>query len=138
MHQGVDFGAASGSPIMAAASGVVGFAARHGGHGNYVRLVHNKELSTGYAHMSRFAVKPGQRVSQGQVIGYVGSTGISTGPHLHYEIWLRGKPVNPTQLKFVGGSQLSGADLTRFKAMLGRLEGLAVTGAAAVSAAKSR
>ena len=138
MHQGVDFGAASGSPIMAAASGVVGFAARHGGHGNYVRLVHNKELSTGYAHMSRFAVKPGQRVSQGQVIGYVGSTGISTGPHLHYEIWLRGKPVNPTQLKFVGGSQLSGADLTRFKAMLGRLEGLAVTGAATVSAAKSR
>ena len=128
MHQGVDFGAPSGSPIMAAASGVVAFAARHGGHGNYVSLRHNKDLVTGYAHMSRFAVKPGQRVNQGQVIGYVGSTGMSTGPHLHYEVWLRGKPVSPMQLKFVGGSQLAGADLSQFKAMLGRLQGLAVTG----------
>lgn len=134
MHQGVDFGAPSGSPIMAAASGTVAYAAPHGGHGNYVMLKHNKDLSTGYAHMSRFAVRPGQQVSQGQVIGYVGSTGLSTGPHLHYEVWLRGQPVSPMQLKFVGGSQLSGADLLRFKALLGHLEGLKVTGTAAAKA----
>ena len=138
MHQGVDFGAPSGSPIMAAASGTVAFAAPHGGHGNYVMLKHNADLSTGYAHMSRFAVKPGQRVTQGQVIGYVGSTGLSTGPHLHYEVWLRGKPVSPMQLKFVGGSQLAGADLGRFKALLGRLEAMAVTGAAAIATPKRR
>ncbi|KAB7647492.1 M23 family metallopeptidase [Polymorphobacter fuscus] len=128
MHQGVDFGAPSGSPIMAAASGTVAFAAPHGGHGNYVRLRHNADLTTGYAHMSRFAVKPGQRVTQGQVIGYVGSTGISTGPHLHYEVWLRGKPVSPMQLKFIGGTQLAGADLQRFRAQLARLESLAAVG----------
>ena len=138
MHQGVDFGAPSGSPIMAAASGTVAFAAPHGGHGNYVMLKHNADLSTGYAHMSRFAVKPGQRVTQGQVIGYVGSTGLSTGPHLHYEVWLRGKPVSPMQLKFVGGSQLAGADLARFKALLGRLEAMAVTGAAVIATPKRR
>jgi len=135
MHQGVDFGAPSGSPILAAASGTVAYAAPHGGHGNYVRLVHNKELATAYAHMSRFAVKPGQRVSQGQVIGYVGSTGISTGPHLHYEVWLRGKPVSPMQLKFIGGSQLAGAELTRFRSQLARLEGLKITGTPAAKAA---
>ena len=128
MHQGVDFGAPSGSPIMAAASGTVIYAAPHGGHGNYVKLRHNADLTTAYAHMSRFAVKSGQRVSQGQVIGYVGSTGLSTGPHLHYEIWLRGKPVSPIQLKFIGGSQLTRADLTRFKAQLARLQRLSITG----------
>ena len=130
MHQGVDFGAASGSPIMAAASGTVAYAGRHGGHGNYVSLRHNKELVTGYAHMSRFAVKSGQQVAQGQVIGYVGSTGISTGPHLHYEVWLRGRPVSPMALKFIGGSQLAGGDLARFRGALARLQGLAVTGGA--------
>ena len=136
MHQGVDFGAPSGSPIMAAASGTIAYAAPHGGHGNYVSLRHNKELVTGYAHMSRFAVKPGQRVTQGQVIGYVGSTGMSTGPHLHYEVWLRGKPVSPMALKFIGGSQLSGGDLQRFRSQLAKLQGLVVTGAASVGAMK--
>ncbi len=131
MHQGVDFGAPSGSPIMAAAGGTIAFVGPHGGHGNYVMVRHTAELSTGYAHMSRFAVKPGQRVSQGQVIGYVGSTGISTGPHLHYEIWLRGKAVNPVQLKFIGGTQLAGADMARFRAIIGGLRGLLVTGGAA-------
>jgi murein DD-endopeptidase MepM/ murein hydrolase activator NlpD len=131
MHQGVDFGAPMGAPIMAAASGKIVHAGPHGGHGNYVSIRHNKDLTTGYAHLSRFAVKNGAQVTQGQVIGYVGSTGISTGPHLHYEVWLRGRPVNPTQLKFTGGAQLSGADLSRFRVLLGRLQGLAITGAAA-------
>lgn len=128
MHQGVDFGAPHGAPIYAAASGTVEFAAPHGGHGNYVRLRHNGSLQTAYAHMSRFAVRRGQQVKQGDVIGYVGSTGISTGPHLHYEVWLRGKAVNPITLKFTGGSQLGGRDLSRFQSELSRLRTMAVTG----------
>ena len=130
MHQGVDFGAPSGSPIMAAASGTIAFAGRHGGHGNYIRLKHNKELDTGYAHLSRFAVRAGQSVSQGQVIGYVGSTGLSTGPHLHYEVWLRGRVVNPVSLKFIGGSQLGGDQLGQFMAMMNRMRALTIAGAA--------
>ncbi len=130
MHQGVDFGAPMGAPILAAASGTVAFAGRHGGHGNYVLLKHNKELNTGYAHMSRFAVRAGQSVSQGQVIGYVGSTGMSTGPHLHYEVWMRGRPINPVQLKFLGGTQLAGNDLARFYAHMNRMRALTATGTA--------
>ena len=128
MHQGVDFGAPWGSPIYAAASGVIAFAGPHGGHGNYVLVKHNKELNTGYAHMSRFAVRAGQSVSQGQVIGYVGSTGLSTGPHLHYEVWLRGQPINPMQLKFVGGSQLDGSELGQFMAQMNRWRALQPSG----------
>lgn len=94
LHAGVDFGAAWGSPIVAVASGVVSFAGRHGGHGNYVRLDHGG-FGTGYGHMSRIAVGPGTKVQAGQVIGYVGSTGLSTGPHLHYEVYLGGRTVNP-------------------------------------------
>ena len=94
LHAGVDFGAAWGSPIVAVASGVVSFAGRHGGHGNYVRLEHGG-FGTGYGHMSRIAVAPGTKVQAGQVIGYVGSTGLSTGPHLHYEVYEAGRTVNP-------------------------------------------
>lgn len=130
MHQGVDFGAPMGAPILAAANGKVAFAGRHGGHGNYVQLKHSKELATGYAHMSRFAVRPGQSVAQGQVIGYVGSTGMSTGPHLHYEVWLRGRATNPVSLKFIGGSKLSGSSMTRFRAMMNRLRNLESAGRA--------
>lgn len=115
MHQGVDFGAAHGEPIMAAASGTVSFAGWHGGHGNYVMLRHTGELATAYGHMAKILVKPGQRVRQGEVIGHVGSTGLSTGPHLHYEVWLRGKPVNPVSLRFVGGSELTGSALAEFR-----------------------
>ncbi len=133
MHQGVDFGAAMGSPIYAAAGGKVVFAAPHGGHGNYVMIKHNGDLSTGYAHMSRFAVRPGQNVGQGQVIGYVGSTGLSTGPHLHYEVWLRGQATNPVALKFSGGTQLGDRDLYRFLAEMSHWRSLAATGKAAVA-----
>ncbi len=95
MHAGVDFGAAWGTPIRATMDGTVAFAGRHGGHGNFVRLDHGGGLGTGYAHMSSFAVWPGERVQTGQVIGYVGSTGLSTGPHLHYEMYRSGQTVNP-------------------------------------------
>ncbi len=128
MHQGVDFGAAYGSPIYAAAGGKVTYAAPHGGHGNYVMIKHNADLSTAYAHMSRFAVRSGQSVAQGQLIGYVGSTGLSTGPHLHYEVWLRGKATNPVSLKFSGGTQLSGGELYRFLANMSHWRSLAATG----------
>ena len=95
LHAGVDFGAGWGSPIRATADGVVSFAGRHGGHGNYVRIDHGGGLGTGYGHMSSIAAWGGTRVRAGQVIGYVGSTGLSTGPHLHYEMYRNGRTVNP-------------------------------------------
>lgn len=141
MHQGADFGAAYGSPILAAAGGKVTFAGPHGGHGNYIMVTHRKGLATAYAHLSRFAVKPGQQVAQGQVIGYVGSTGISTGPHLHYEVWLDGRPVNPLGIKFIGGTRLTGPDYKAFQAKLAAMRalkgGAAKTTLAAADSAKA-
>ena len=121
MHQGMDFGAPMGAPIVAATDGVVSFAGRHGGHGNYVRLNHAGGISTGYAHMSRIIAKPGERVRQGQLIGYVGSTGLSTGPHLHYEVFRNGQAINPASMKFTTVQQLGGRDLANFKAKLSNL-----------------
>ncbi len=135
MHQGVDFGAGAGEPIMAAGGGTVSFAGWHGGHGQYVMVRHNKELVTAYAHMSRIAVKAGQRVRQGQMLGNVGSTGMSTGPHLHYEVWLRGKAVNPVSLRFIGGSELSGAALNDFQRQMNRWRALPAMGSAPRSVA---
>ena len=121
MHQGMDFGAPMGAPIVAATDGIVGFAGRHGGHGNYVRLNHGGGISTGYAHMSRIIARPGEHVRQGQLIGYVGSTGLSTGPHLHYEVFRNGQPINPASMKFTTVQQLGGRDLANFKAKLNNL-----------------
>jgi len=121
MHAGIDFKASYGTPIHAATDGVVKYAGRHGGHGNFVKLSHGGGLGTGYAHMSRIAVREGQHVRRGQVIGYVGSTGLSTGPHLHYEMYRNGRTVNPSSVKFVTRAQLSGAELQNFKARLGEL-----------------
>ena len=126
MHQGVDFGAAWGTPIYAASSGRVVFAGRHGGHGNYVKIDHGGNIGTGYGHMSRIAAAVGEMVRQGQVIGYVGSTGLSTGPHLHYEVYRGGVPINPLSLKFTQMSQLSGPALTAFRARLASLKTLPV------------
>lgn len=134
MHKGVDFGASSGTPIMAAGGGTISFAGWHGGHGKYVMVRHNKELATAYAHMSRINVKPGQKVRQGQVIGAVGSTGMSTGAHLHYEVWLRGKAVNPVRLKFIGGSELSGRNLDAFQRQMNRWRALPASSSAPRSA----
>ena len=120
-HKGLDFGAAHGTPIVAATDGVVTFAGRHGGHGNYVKLKHAGGLATAYAHMSRIAARPGARVTQGQVIGYVGSTGLSTGPHLHYEVYKNGVAINPKSVKFTTTAQLAGAELLRFRSTLNRL-----------------
>ncbi len=117
MHRGVDFAAPPGTPIYAAGSGVVEYAGRNGGYGNYVRIRHNGAYKTAYAHLRGFAkgVHGGARVSQGDVIGYIGSTGTSTGPHLHYEILVEGEQVNPRALELPTGYRLKGHELARFK-----------------------
>jgi len=117
-HRGVDYGAPSGTPIVAVSDGRVTFAGRHGGHGNYIKLSHSSGLETAYAHLSRFAVSAGTYVRQGQVIGYVGSTGLSTGPHLHFEVYRNGAPVNPTGVQFITQPQLAGAELQKFRGQL--------------------
>jgi murein DD-endopeptidase MepM/ murein hydrolase activator NlpD len=122
MHAGIDFKASYGSPIYAVTDGTVQFAGRHGGHGNYVKLSHGGGLGTGYAHMSRISVSNGQRVRRGQVIGYVGSTGLSTGPHLHYEMYRNGATVNPSGVQFVTRAQLSGQELASFRARIAELQ----------------
>lgn len=122
MHRGLDFRASYGSPIYAVTDGTVEFAGRHGGHGNYVKLGHGGGLETGYAHMSRIAVSRGQRVRRGQVIGYVGSTGLSTGPHLHYEMFRGGQSVNPSSVQFVMRAQLTGSELAAFRGALAELQ----------------
>ncbi|WP_037462323.1 M23 family metallopeptidase [Sphingobium herbicidovorans] len=124
MHAGIDFAAAYGSPIYAATDGVVSYSGRHGGHGNYVRLEHGNGLATGYAHMSRTAARYGQRVRQGQVIGYVGSSGLSTGPHLHYELYRSGRTINPLSVKFTTTAQLAGRELAAFRDRLRQLKSL--------------
>jgi murein DD-endopeptidase MepM/ murein hydrolase activator NlpD len=128
-HRGLDFGAAHGSPIYAVTDGVVSFAGRSGGHGNHVRLSHAGGLGSGYSHMSRIAVRAGQRVQRGQVIGYVGSTGLSTGPHLHFEVYRNGAPIDPKKVSFTTVAQLSGEQLRAFRARLASLLSVRVGGA---------
>jgi murein DD-endopeptidase MepM/ murein hydrolase activator NlpD len=123
-HQGIDFGAGSGTPVLAAGDGVVVEARRWGGYGNWIRVRHQNGWETGYAHLSRYGkgIRAGQRVAQGQVIGYVGSTGRSTGPHLHYEVWLRGTRINPVGAKVPQGTVLGGQELAAFKAQKARID----------------
>ena len=118
MHAGLDFGARYGSPIYAVADGTVTYAGRHGGHGKYVRIQHSGGLGTGYAHMSRIAVSSGTHVRAGQVIGYVGSPGLSTGPHLHLEAYRNGHTINPAGLSIMSRPQIAGEEREAFKARL--------------------
>ena len=117
MHLGTDFAAPTGTPIMASGDGVVLKAQWCGGGGNCVKIKHNSVYQTVYAHMSKFAkgVKKGKRVKQGQIIGYVGSTGLSTGPHLHYEVIENGKKINSQKLKLPSGKILKGDERKRFE-----------------------
>ncbi len=125
MHTGVDFGAQMGTPILAAGNGKVVMAGFNGGYGLYVKLQHTADIGTGYGHMSRLGpgIKPGVAVRQGQVIGFVGATGMATGPHLHYEFYRGGHPVNPLTQKFAMRAALGGKDLAAFKAMSQRYQG---------------
>ena len=117
MHRGTDFAAPKGTPIMASGNGIVKKAGWCGGGGNCVKIKHNSTYETVYAHMSKFArgIKKGVRVRQGQTIGYVGSTGKSTGPHLHYEVIVNGKRVNSQKLKLPSGKTLKGKDRELFE-----------------------
>ena len=135
MHSGLDFKAGYGTPIYAVSDGTVTLAGRKGGYGNFVQINHGSGLGSGYGHMSRFAVSSGSRVRRGQIIGYVGSTGLSTGPHLHYELYRSGRAVNPMSVKFTQRAQLSGSDLAQFKSKLNRLK--SVKAGAALTPMKS-
>jgi len=116
MHKGVDFAAPRGTPILAAGSGVVERANRFGSFGNYIKIRHTDGYKTAYAHLKGFNVKKGQRVRQDDVIGYVGTTGRSTGPHLHYEVHHHGKAINPRKLSQLSGKPLAKSEMTAFAA----------------------
>jgi len=126
MHSGVDYAARYGSAIVAVSDGVVSFAGRHGGYGKYVRVEHGGGLGSGYAHMSRIAVSSGTHVRAGQVIGYVGSTGLSTGPHLHFEVYRGGRKINPLSVRFLSRPQISGRELDEFRARLHAIKAIPV------------
>lgn len=124
MHKGVDFGAPTGTPIYAAGDGTIEIVRRENGYGNYLRIKHNAKYSSAYAHLSRYAsgIKPGKKVKQGQIVAYVGSTGASTGPHLHYEILANNEQVNPANVKFKTGNVLAGKELIAFKGNMSKIE----------------
>ena len=124
MHRGVDFAAGYGQPIYAATAGQVVRTGWAGGYGKQVRIAHDGGLLTSYSHMSRIVAEPGAAVRQGQVIGYVGSTGLSTGPHLHYELYRNGVAINPLSVRFVTRSLLEGAELQAFQARLREMTAL--------------
>ena len=115
-HQGVDFAAPKGTPIMAAGTGHIEFVGNNGGAGKYIRIKHMNGYKTAYAHLSKYAsgINKNVKVKQGQTIGYVGSTGLSTGPHLHYEVWFNGKRINPMTMKLPSGKKLENNDLEAF------------------------
>ena len=122
MHMGIDFAAPTGTPVYAAGDGVVEKAGWAGGYGRWLQIKHAGGFETGYGHLSRWAVKQGQHVHQGQVVAYVGSTGLSTGPHLHYETMVGGKKVNPSKFKAPPNLALAGKELAAFKAEKTRID----------------
>ena len=140
MHAGVDFGVPQGTPIRAAGSGVVKIAGRHGAFGIAVEIKHNDRYETLYAHMSKLAagIRRGTKVNQGQIIGYVGSTGRSTGPHLHYEVHVDDRPVNPTRIKAAGGKQLAGTELMKFNQLKQRVVAMMQQAPSALQVAQAK
>jgi murein DD-endopeptidase MepM/ murein hydrolase activator NlpD len=119
-HRGVDFGATAGTPVHAAADGTIEEFGWRGNYGRYVRLHHSDRLETAYAHLSRFAqrLRSGSRVREGEVVGFVGASGLATGPHLYFEVWLDHRPVDPDPDRLAVPIQVSGRDLTRFRSYL--------------------
>lgn len=124
IHWGVDYAAPKNSLVYAGGDGVVQVAKYNGAYGNYIKIRHNSEFSTAYGHMNSIAkgIRPGVRVTQGQLIGYVGSTGRSTGPHLHYEVIQNGRRVNPRTIKASTGENLGGKSLTSFKKVVAQID----------------
>ena len=127
LHQGTDFAARRGTPIMASGSGTVERASWFGAYGKYVRIRHNSTYKTAYAHLSKFGrnIKAGRKVRQGQIIGYVGSTGRSTGPHLHYEVLVNNKRINSQRLKLPSGKKLSKNEMGNFNLEKQKIDQLA-------------
>ena len=127
LHQGTDFAARRGTPVMASGSGTVERASWFGAYGKYVRIRHNSTYKTAYAHLSKFGrnIKAGKKVRQGQIIGYVGSTGRSTGPHLHYEVLVNNKRINSQRLKLPSGKKLSKNEMKNFNLEKKRIDQLA-------------
>ena len=132
MHTGVDWAAPMGTPIFASGNGVVEKIGWEGGYGKYIRIRHANGYETAYGHMSAFArgIEAGKKVRQGQVIGFVGSTGLSTGAHVHYEILVNGRFVDPMSVKLPRGRVLEGAVLAGFEQERDRLDGIMATQAA--------
>ena len=126
MHTGVDWAAPYGTPIFASGNGVIETAGWEGGYGKYIRIKHNNGYETAYGHMSAFAkgMEPGKRVRQGQVIGFVGSTGLSTGAHVHYEIIVNGRFVDPMRVRLPRGRSLEGPMLAGFEKERDRLDAM--------------
>ncbi len=122
-HKGVDYAAPKGTPVHALGEGTVAFAGWKGGYGKYVRIKHPNGFQTGYGHLSGIAVKTGQKVSQGQVIGYVGATGLATGPHLHFEMFKGNTFVNPLTVKTPPAEPVAPEDMEEFKALVGFCDG---------------
>ena len=137
MHRGLDFAAPSGTPIMAAGDGVVETAGTNGAYGKYIRIRHNSTYKTAYAHMESYArgIRSGTRVEQGQTIGFVGTTGRSTGPHLHYEVLTDGRQTNPRNIKLPTGQILENKALARFVERRLEIDGLLETTPAETQAA---
>ena len=115
-HYGVDFGAPEGTPVRAVGDGVVEVAGREGGHGNFVKIDHAGPYASSYSHLSKILVKTGEKIHQGQVVGEVGSTGLATGPHLHFQFWVNGQFVNPMTLELPRNEPLPAEEMERFQA----------------------
>jgi murein DD-endopeptidase MepM/ murein hydrolase activator NlpD len=126
LHSGVDWAGPVGTPIMASGNGTIEVAGREGGYGNYVRIRHANGYKTAYGHMLRFAegVAKGVKVRQGQIVGYLGNTGLSTGPHLHYEVLVNNRFTNPLSIKIPRSRQLQGRLLTEFRREKARIDDL--------------
>lgn len=124
MHKGTDFAAPTGTPIMAAGSGTIVYMAVKGGYGNYVQIKHNSEYATAYGHASRFNKKfhVGSKVKQGDIVAYVGTTGRSTGPHLHFEVLYKGSQINPAKVKATSGIRLVGRELAKFNSVKNEID----------------
>ncbi len=140
MHQGIDFSAGTGTPVLAAGTGIVEEAGPWGGYGNWLKIRHAGGWATGYGHLLKFAsgIRPGQLVQQGQLVAYAGTTGLSTGPHLHYEIWLNGNRVDPLKANVPQGIALTGADLEAFQRERTRIDNMLLQGSVDLSEDPSR
>jgi murein DD-endopeptidase MepM/ murein hydrolase activator NlpD len=136
MHTGIDFAAPVGTPVYAAGDGEVVKAEWSNGYGKWLQIKHSGGIETGYGHLSRWAVKAGEQVHQGQVVAYVGSTGRSTGPHLHYETIVNGKKIDPSHFKAPAGVVLGGQQMAAFKAEKARIDTLLTRKVAAAGATR--